>query len=219
MEDLQDQLVNWLAKEENAPTWFPKAVLTDTMKWQYEEGHKIKTAMADTVSRKLRLAEEAKRIAVKPDGKSVQYRFLPLDKRSMYIPTSERLEGRQDTIFRVDEFQEEPKKQRSLSQNAALHLYLTMLATELNDSGQDMRKVLKETVDIPWDKDTAKKFLWKPIQEIMVDKVHTADLTTGEVDKIYKVLDRHISEKCGVHIDWPSMDNTEEAINSLENIK
>lgn len=108
------------------------------------------------------------------------------------------------------------KKQRTLSQNAALHLYLELLSSELNLSGQDMRKVLKETVDIPWSKDTAKRFLWKPIQEIIVDKGHTADLTTDEVDKIYKVLDRHISEKCGIHVEWPSVENTEEYYKSIK---
>lgn len=111
---------------------------------------------------------------------------------------------------------ESRKKQRTLSQNASLHLYLTLLADELNDSGQDMRKVLKETVDIPWDKDTAKRFLWKPVQEIMVDKISTAELTTDEVSKIYKVLDRHIGEKCGVHIEWPSVENTEEYYKSIK---
>lgn len=215
MKSLQDQIVAWLAQEENKGQWFPKGQLTDDMIWQYVEKGETKTAMSDTVSRKLRLCEEEKRIAVKPYGESVQYRFLPPDKRSSYIPTSERPEGKQNTIFHEFDEVEKPK-QRTLSQNAALHLYLELLSNELNDSGHDMRKVLKETVDIPWSKDTAKKFLWKPIQEIMVDKGHTAELTTAEVDKIYKVLDRHISEKCGVHIEWPSIDNTEEAINSIK---
>lgn len=110
----------------------------------------------------------------------------------------------------------EKKKQRTLSQNASLHLYLTLLADELNDSGQDMRKVLKETVDIPWDKNTAKMFLWKPIQEIMVDKEHTADLTSDEVSRIYRVLDRHVSEKCGIHVEFPSVENTEEYYKSIK---
>lgn len=111
------------------------------------------------------------------------------------------------------------KNKRSLLQNNALHLYLSMLATELNDSGNDMRKVLKPTVDIPWSTDTCKRFLWKPIQEVMMDKKSTTELTTDELDKIYKVLDRHVSEKCGIHVEFPSIENTEEFINSYEKMK
>lgn len=114
---------------------------------------------------------------------------------------------------------ESENKRRTQSQNKSIHLYLSFLADELNDSGQDMRKVLKEEVSIPWDKDSAKRFLWKPIQEIMVDKGHTADLTTDEVSRIYRVLDRHVSEKCGVHVEFPSIDNTEEFFKSLEKMK
>lgn len=215
MKSLQDQIVAWLAQDENKGIWFPKGTLTDDMNWTYSEKGQTKTALSDTVSRKLRLCEEEKRIAVKPYGESVQYRFLPLDKRMIYIPTIERSEGTQDIIFHLDDMEEEPKK-RTLKQNNSLHLYLKLLAEELNLSGQDMRKVLKPTVDIPWSTDTAKRFLWKPIQEVMMDKKSTTELTTDEVDKIYKVLDKHVSEKCGVHVEWPSEENTENYLQSLK---
>jgi hypothetical protein len=212
MEDLEDQIVKYLA--DNGDTWFPKAELTDKKQWQYEEAQKVKTAISDTISRKLRLAEEAKRIAKRKSGKSGEYRFLPLDKRATYIPYDQRPSDAKNVLFG-----DVVKKQRTLKQNNTLHLYLSMLATELNDSGNDMRKVLKPTVDIPWSTDTCKRFLWKPIQEVMMDKKSTTELTTDELDKIYKVLDRHVSEKCGIHVEFPSIENSEEYYKSLEQMK
>ena len=216
MEDLQDQIVSWLAQDENAPVWHAKAVITDERKWEYVEAQKVKIAIADTVSRKLRLAEESKRIARRDSGKSCEYRFLPPEHRERYIPWS--LREDKSILFRVEGQEDAPKK-RTAKQNDSLHLYLSQLAQELNDSGQDMRKVLKPTVDIPWSTDTAKRFLWKPIQKVMVDKESTTDLTTDEVDKIYRVLDRHVSEKCGLHVPFPSVEETESYLQSLEQKK
>lgn len=97
-------------------------------------------------------------------------------------------------------------KPRTSTQNSALHKYFELLADELNLAGYDMKKTLKPTVDIPWDRDTVKDYLWRPIQEAMLQKGSTTELTTAEVDKVYKVLDRHLAEKLGVSIRFPSTD-------------
>lgn len=82
---LVDKLVHYLM--ENYPVWKPKGEIL-LLTWKDDNG---KRYMADTVSRKLREAEESKRIAVKSDGKkSLVYKWLPLDLRNNYIPTSER---------------------------------------------------------------------------------------------------------------------------------
>ena len=96
---------------------------------------------------------------------------------------------------------------RTLTQNAALHLYLQMLADALNDAGLDMKKTLKPGVEIPWTKESAKKFLWAPIQDAMTSKESTTELDTCEPNDIYLVLSRHISEKFGVSVGWPSREN------------
>lgn len=41
-------------------------------------------------------------------------------------------------------------KQRTLTQNRALHLFLGQLCDVLNDAGLDMRAVLKQDVELPW---------------------------------------------------------------------
>jgi hypothetical protein len=98
-------------------------------------------------------------------------------------------------------------KLRTKKQNNALHKYLGLLSEALNEAGYDMRTVLKPEVDIPWNKEMAKKFLWKPIQEVLTGKESTTEPTTVEYQEVYKVLDKHISEKFGIHIEWPHDEN------------
>lgn len=96
------------------------------------------------------------------------------------------------------------KKQRTLTQNNSLHKYLELLADALNDAGLDMKRVLKQEVDIPWTKESAKEFLWRPVQKVMINELSTADAETSEYSVIYNALSRHISEKFGIYIPWPS---------------
>ena len=72
-------------------------------------------------------------------------------------------------------------EQRTLQQNKALHKWLDQLCDVLNESGYDMKTVLKPEIDIPWTRDSAKNYLWRPIQEIMIDVESTADCTTVKV--------------------------------------
>jgi hypothetical protein len=96
------------------------------------------------------------------------------------------------------------EKQRTIQQNKALHKYNTNLSEALNDAGLDMKKVLKPHVDIPWTPEAIKEHIVKPVTKAMFNKDSTADLTTIEMQKVYEVVNRHISEKFGVSVDWPS---------------
>lgn len=71
------------------PDWVAAGALTDDRKWYKKNGTAY---LSGTVSRKLRLAEEQKRIAVKPDplSTSVVYKYLPEERRASYVTTSER---------------------------------------------------------------------------------------------------------------------------------
>jgi len=90
-------------------------------------------------------------------------------------------------------------------QRKALHLYCEMLASALNNAGYDMKKTLKEEVEIPWQKMMVKEHLWKPIEKVVTDKDSTEEMTNKEVNEIYRVLDRHISQKFGVSVPFPSI--------------
>lgn len=98
------------------------------------------------------------------------------------------------------------EQQRTIQQNKALHLYFQMVAESLNEAGLDMRKVLKPAIDIPWSKESVKEFMWKPIQNIQLRKKSTTELTTKDIDIVFDTLNRHLGEKLGIHIPFPSLD-------------
>ena len=97
-------------------------------------------------------------------------------------------------------------KQRTAQQNKALHLLFGMLADTLNEAGYDMKRTLKAEVDIPWNTDTVKTYLWKPIQKAQLQKESTTELTTKDIDKVFETLNRHLGETLGVHTSFPSIE-------------
>lgn len=99
---------------------------------------------------------------------------------------------------------EPAERQRTLTQNRCLHLYCELLADALNDAGYDMLKVLKPGAEIPWTKNSVKEHLWKPIQQAMTAKASTTEPTTVEYQDVYRALDRHLSEKLGISVPWPT---------------
>lgn len=99
-------------------------------------------------------------------------------------------------------------RQRTLTQNRALHLFCRWLADTLNDAGYDMRKTLRQDVDIPWTQESVKEHLWRPIQIAMTDKRSTTEITTVEPTEIHAVLSRHLGQKLGIACpDWPKRED------------
>jgi hypothetical protein len=105
---------------------------------------------------------------------------------------------------------------RTKKQNASIHLFFRLLADELNANNLDMRKVLKPEVQIEWNEKAIKEYLWKPIQEACVAKKSTTELTTSEVNEIYEILNRHIGQKWGVHVEFPNEAMTENYLRSFK---
>jgi len=97
-------------------------------------------------------------------------------------------------------------KRRTERQSRSLHLMFEHLAQELNDAGLDMKKTLKPEVDIPWDKQTIKDYLWRPIQEAMLKKESTTEITTKEIDRVMNVLTRHLANRFSIEIQFPSVE-------------
>lgn len=97
------------------------------------------------------------------------------------------------------------KGTRSLAQNNALWLYLSMLSQELNDAGLDMKQVVK--VDIEWNKDNAMEYLWRPIQKSLFQETSTRKLNKSQVSEVYEHLNRLTAQKWGISIPFPSDDN------------
>ena len=98
------------------------------------------------------------------------------------------------------------EKQRTTQQNRALHKLFSMLSDELNDAGYDMRKTLKPGIEIPWSAHTVKEYLFRPIMKAQLGKRSTTELNTKDIDLVFNTLARHLSEKLGIVIDFPSKD-------------
>lgn len=95
-------------------------------------------------------------------------------------------------------------KQRTLSQNAALHLWCRNVASELNEGGYDMRLVLKHHDSIPWTENAVKELIWRPTQSAILGKESTKQPKTDEYTQVYDVLNKFFGEKYGLHIEWPT---------------
>ena len=98
------------------------------------------------------------------------------------------------------------ENKRTSSQNRALHLFFTHLSNELNDAGYDMRKVLKPAVDIPWNATSVKEFIWRPIMKAQLGVDSTRDMTTKDIDSVLDTITRHLGEKFGLFVEFPSIE-------------
>lgn len=96
------------------------------------------------------------------------------------------------------------EKQRTLTQNKAIHKYFVELTTELNNQGITLNILLKNIeVDLT---PMAIKDIFRKIGEVKYGKKSTKDLTTVEIQECYEELNRHVSQH-GVHIPFPSIEN------------
>jgi len=97
-------------------------------------------------------------------------------------------------------------------QFSALHVACKFGADALNDSGKDMKTVLKQEVNIPWTTDSFKEYIFKPVMTALTGKTSTKQLKkdTGEVDLVWKVIMRELGEKHGIeYIPFPSKETQE----------
>ena len=105
------------------------------------------------------------------------------------------------------------KSKRSDRQNRALHKYFSLLAEALNDGGFNVQLVLKEKVEIDWTPEMCKEILWRTAQRVILKKESTTELAKGnDIDVVYSHLNRHLSEKFGLHVPFPAFES-EEAYN------
>ena len=98
-------------------------------------------------------------------------------------------------------------KPRTLSQNSALHLMFTQLADTLTENGLDMKKTLKPSIEIKWTPELVKEYLFRPLMRIQTGKESTTELTTKEIDLVFETLNKHLGEKFGLTIIFPSTDS------------
>lgn len=95
-------------------------------------------------------------------------------------------------------------RQRTLTQNRAMHLWCKWLAETLNDAGFDMRRTLKHDAEIPWSAQAVKDFLWRPVQDALTSKQSTTEISTTDPTEIHEALTRHLAQRLGIQCPpWP----------------
>lgn len=96
------------------------------------------------------------------------------------------------------------EQKRTLTQNRALHLWCKFMADTLNDAGLDMRRAIRDEVDLPWSEATVKEHIWKPLQAAMLQKQSTTEANRTDYTKVHAVICRHFGEKFGLSCpEWP----------------
>ena len=110
--------------------------------------------------------------------------------------------------------EDEPKGTRSSQQNRALHMWLSQVADALNEAGMPMQKVL--TVDIEWNQDSVKEYLWRTVQKSLLKKDSTTQLSKLEVTRVYEALNRLLGEKWGIHIPFPSQEHRSDLLDGMD---
>lgn len=102
------------------------------------------------------------------------------------------------------------KKPRTPTQNNSLWLWCQNAADILNDAGYSVNHVMKQRVEMPWDKGKVMELIWRPIQKAVLGKESTRDLKKmGDIDAVYDVINRHFGEKLNIHVPWPSVESEE----------
>lgn len=99
--------------------------------------------------------------------------------------------------------------QRTSQQNRALHKYLSLLAEELDRNGHTLQDVVKaiKKAEIRPTPNALKEVVWKPMQEIMLGKKSTTELTKLEVDQVYEMVNAFIGREFHFHIPFPAKEH------------
>lgn len=102
---------------------------------------------------------------------------------------------------------------RSLTQSRALHLMFKWAADEVNNTGLTLKDLIVD-VDVPVTEKSIKE-LWRAIQLEITGKESTTQLNKSEVDKVFEVFARNLSDK-GVSITFPSAEKRSEFFAALD---
>ena len=122
--------------------------------------------------------------------------------------------------------QEHPTEQRkpmTPQQRKAMHKYCRDLAKALDDAGYmavakperdigDGRQQFpwKEGIDVSFSMEIVKENIWKTVLAAMEGKDSTEDQNTVDVMEVYEQINRHMGEKFGIHVPWPSEETLSE---------
>ena len=114
-----------------------------------------------------------------------------------------RIRFEKDKIIKVDA---KSGKTRTLTQNASLHKFCSMLAQAMNDAGFDFRVFIKEGYPVPFTEELVKEYIWKPIQKAVTGHESTTKPEPKQYSEVYDALNVKLAEH-GLYIPWPCREN------------
>lgn len=100
----------------------------------------------------------------------------------------------------------ETGKTRTEQQNAALHVFLRMVAEALNEKGITFEMFFKPGFEVPWTEEIVKDHVWRPLQKALTGEVKTSNATRTDYSEVYDHLNVKLAEH-GIHVPWPTKDN------------
>ena len=97
---------------------------------------------------------------------------------------------------------------RTSQQNRALHLFFTMIATELNEGGATFsyEGITGVNFETTYTTNIVKEFIWKPIQIQMFSIKSTTKLNTKQMNDIIDVIINAFGSN-GVVLEFPSIES------------
>ena len=109
---------------------------------------------------------------------------------------------------------------RTNPQNRALHLYLEMVARELQNQGQTLQNVVKciEKVEIIPTGKNLKEVVWREIQKALLHKESTTELTKHEVTQVYEVMSMWLAKHFEIDLPFPSENVSVEELTNARNL-
>ena len=128
------------------------------------------------------------------------------------------LMDRVQAYIKVLESEKGKPKQRTATQNNSLHLWLSLIADELNNQGQTLQNVVAKIrrAEIRPTTNSLKEAVWRPYQMAAIHdekgnpKESTTQLTKNEVTIVYEGLNKFFSQEFGIGIPFPSQEVNQE---------
>lgn len=110
---------------------------------------------------------------------------------------------------------DENKKERKRTgkMNRSLHKWCAELSVELQNSGVPM-EVFVHNIEADYTMEAVKE-VFRAFGRVKFQKDHTSELTTVEMQDVYKEMSRHVAQ-FGIHMAWPSEEESDSYLQSLE---
>lgn len=93
-------------------------------------------------------------------------------------------------------------KNRTLTQNKALHVFCKQLSETLNDAGFDFRTFIKEGYPVPFNERLVKEYIWGPVQLAITGFDSSTKPEPKQYSEIYDALNVKLTEH-SVFVPWP----------------